>query len=530
MKIKITPYVPDEQFLKDNGVLFPRLIINQDGSWNFENYKNSGDAHKLVDYLKISGVDEFLTLFNGLYHKLWRIPGEKEKIIYRNNPEKMVVPEKYKAILNEKFWEDNGILFPEIIFPTKKDGRLSFINFHTVDEAKLVANYFKEMINLPSALKSYFRGIWLILKSNHELDSVYPKIQVKKRKRRPAINTVPYSEVIYSCRKPRFIPSDQFLKDNGILFPEVLFTKSGRPAWDNYTSLQDVQKIVDYMKDTIHCKSDLNNIFCGLAVTARSGGFIDDIVYPLPKLLKDKYKSVRSIQKFIDDHPEIECSNDFKLVDNRLYNYASNDLKCLNKLVYPSPKHRNWDFIESPEDVISFIRKEKLLNSTDLRHEFPSLERKIHMLEIKSSEYIMAFVNPFSGKSYMEAKTGVFLLDHGIKFDMEATFDETGLLRFDFWLPDYNLILEPGGDHHFISVNFNGGRFTDIEKQKNSDREKFEFCQKMGYKILYCFDLSYKESKDILNNEGYMGEYYTNLDEYFSKILEIVSQEQNKGA
>jgi len=120
MKIKVAPYVPDEQFLKDNGVLFPKLTINQDGSWNFENYKNSGDAQKLVDYLKISGVDEFLTLFNGLYHKLWRIPGEKEKIIYRNNPEKMVVPEKYKAILNEKFWEDNGVLFPEIIFPTKK--------------------------------------------------------------------------------------------------------------------------------------------------------------------------------------------------------------------------------------------------------------------------------------------------------------------------------------------------------------------------------------------------------------------------
>jgi len=50
------------------------------------------------------------------------------------------------------------------------------------------------------------------------------------------------------------------------------------------------------------------------------------------------------------------------------------------------------------------------------------------------------------------------LNEYKIKFEQEKTFDKcrsnkNRKLRFDFFLPDYNLLIEYDGEHHFAPVN-----------------------------------------------------------------------------
>ena len=53
----------------------------------------------------------------------------------------------------------------------------------------------------------------------------------------------------------------------------------------------------------------------------------------------------------------------------------------------------------------------------------------------------------------------------------------SGLLRFDFYLPDYNTCIEFQGLQHFKPIDFFGGEEDFIIQQKNDNKKK-EYCEK----------------------------------------------------
>lgn len=55
------------------------------------------------------------------------------------------------------------------------------------------------------------------------------------------------------------------------------------------------------------------------------------------------------------------------------------------------------------------------------------------------------------------------------------------LLFFDFYLPDYNLVIEFDGCHHFKIIDGDKDKFLEV---KYRDRIKNEFCQKNGIHLL----------------------------------------------
>lgn len=71
-------------------------------------------------------------------------------------------------------------------------------------------------------------------------------------------------------------------------------------------------------------------------------------------------------------------------------------------------------------------------------------------------------------KSKGEKITSIFLKNNNINFEIQKTFSDLKnkkLLRFDFYLPKNNILLEIDGEEHIRPVNFGG--ISDEDAQRN---------------------------------------------------------------
>lgn len=90
-----------------------------------------------------------------------------------------------------------------------------------------------------------------------------------------------------------------------------------------------------------------------------------------------------------------------------------------------------------------------------------------------------------------------------------------------FYFPEFNLVLEPGGDQHFILINKWGGE-DELKKIKERDKRKYDYCIQNGITILYYFEFSRKNIYSILSEDGYMGEWFIDFNLFTNRILEIM--------
>jgi very-short-patch-repair endonuclease len=96
---------------------------------------------------------------------------------------------------------------------------------------------------------------------------------------------------------------------------------------------------------------------------------------------------------------------------------------------------------------------------------------------------------------------------HNIEYEREKRFDglcgttKNSRLRYDFFLPEYNMLLEYDGEQHFYPVRTKGriDESTAIIKHKATkvnDKKKNKYAKQNGYKLLR---ISYKDYKNIEN-------------------------------
>lgn len=94
-----------------------------------------------------------------------------------------------------------------------------------------------------------------------------------------------------------------------------------------------------------------------------------------------------------------------------------------------------------------------------------------------------------------ERKIQNYLMKCGIKFTREKSFPDligrtpNSRLRYDFFLPDYNVLVEYDGQHHFSPIRIKGRLTTaqSIEKHratKRNDKKKNRYAAKKGIALL----------------------------------------------
>lgn len=95
-----------------------------------------------------------------------------------------------------------------------------------------------------------------------------------------------------------------------------------------------------------------------------------------------------------------------------------------------------------------------------------------------------------------------YLIEHKIKFIAQYSFKNTEIsrLRFDFYLPDLNIVIEYQGEQHYRAVSYWGGEKRFAQQQKN-DQRKRDFCKENNIQEI---EISYKENViDVLDKLFY---------------------------
>ena len=93
---------------------------------------------------------------------------------------------------------------------------------------------------------------------------------------------------------------------------------------------------------------------------------------------------------------------------------------------------------------------------------------------------------PVCKQSKMEIDIKQLLIDNNINFEQQKTWEwlvYKSNLKVDFYLPDYNVVIECQGQQHFEPVEFFGGKcaFEDTIKR---DSIKKEICEQHGIKVI----------------------------------------------
>lgn len=103
-------------------------------------------------------------------------------------------------------------------------------------------------------------------------------------------------------------------------------------------------------------------------------------------------------------------------------------------------------------------------------------------------------------KSFGEAKIQSILEELNIDFIREYTFSDLkgknnkGYLRFDFYLPQYNILIEYDGEQHFFSKNCGWNNQESLRRIQENDIIKNNYCKEHN---IFLIRIPYTEFNNI---------------------------------
>ena len=179
----------------------------------------------------------------------------------------------------------------------------------------------------------------------------------------------------------------------------------------------------------------------------------------------------------------------------------------LPKLDFPN-KIRSYTEYNDFESIQRFIEDNNVINKKDLHNRFPGLYIKYN--ELKNFwERDISFIKS-NLTSIGEKYIAVELIKRGVYFITQKTYPDLKnkeSLRFDFYLPKYNILIEHQGEGHFGK----GKYYT--EDVINSDILKHDYAEKNNIKLYY-----YTIYKSDYNKFGYMYDVITEIQDLIDNI------------
>ena len=115
---------------------------------------------------------------------------------------------------------------------------------------------------------------------------------------------------------------------------------------------------------------------------------------------------------------------------------------------------------------------------------------------------------PHCNESKLETTISDQLVKSNISFQIQQTWPwlvHLSKLRVDFYLPDYNIVIECQGLQHFEPVNHFGGEER-FKRNIENDKLKLKLCNEHGIKVVYfsnlststkCYQYPYKVYEDV---------------------------------
>ena len=171
------------------------------------------------------------------------------------------------------------------------------------------------------------------------------------------------------------------------------------------------------------------------------------------------------------------CKKEFEQMPSRLINQHIYGCGCS-----PTKKKTNKEFLSE--------LGEECLKEFEFLEEYKNIDTKIKIKHKKCgtvfelSPYKLIYRHNkkycpicYYKKSHGEIEIAAFLENKKINYYREYAFQDLSNRKFDFYLPEQNIIIEFDGEQHFKPVDFFGGEdsFKDLQKR---DYEKNQYCLK----------------------------------------------------
>jgi len=298
---------------------------------------------------------------------------------------------------------------------------------------------------------------------------------------------------------------------------KLSFPKSYKPknAYAHLKSVEAIQKFID--DNNILSPGDMEKRFRG-ANTMRSKLSVEDqnkIKWPqYSRISFRNIKTIEDLQRLIDKK-DIRQPIELKTkVSDSLYGlyYRKFSKEERSKIKWKNDrpvrklpeKSRDWSSIDNIEKLQQIVDDNQVVNKSDLNKRFRGLYEKF-----KDQLSKIKFVGPMtltSGEAFLIKK----LIMYNVNFLYQKTYSDckkTMACRFDFYLIDYNILLEYHGEAHFGD----GIRYT--EELIKNDKLKNKYAKDHEIPIYY-FTLN----KKLYNSVGYFSKVYTDVDELFSDM------------
>lgn len=128
--------------------------------------------------------------------------------------------------------------------------------------------------------------------------------------------------------------------------------------------------------------------------------------------------------------------------------------------------------------------------------------------------YFVTFANfknhnsrcPYCNESKGEKRISDYLNDKNIKYMSQYKFNnllgiKNGLLSYDFYLPEYNLLIEYQGEFHDGNITGSYKKDFDFKVQQEHDRRKREYAKNNNIKLLEIWYWNFNNIEEILDLE-----------------------------
>ena len=214
-----------------------------------------------------------------------------------------------------------------------------------------------------------------------------------------------------------------------------------------------------------------------------------------------------------------EFINKSNKIHNNKYNYSKvNYINTKKKIIIICLEH--GEFLQSPDAHLSgqgcskfsgkiidntedFIKKSQNIHDYFYQYyltKYVSTHSKVNIVCPKHGKFTQSPANHLKGKgcpkcrqSKGEMKIYNYLIENNIKFDNQKTFNECRdirVLKFDFYLTEYNICIEYDGEQHFQKCWFDKNDTKLIIRQKR-DLIKTTFCKKNNINLIR---ITYKDN------------------------------------
>ena len=333
-----------------------------------------------------------------------------------------------------------------------------------------------------------------------------------------------YSRVIRRCNvcgDVREVQAKSLLSDGGCRYCAILeLGKKKRKTHDEFmkemsAKLPNIEVLSEYKtridKMTFKCKIDgtiweaspnailAEEIGCPVCWKKARGhkdyeGFMQDINKKFPKIQSlSKFKNASDKGKF----KCLECDYEWEAVPSYLINRAKYGCpRCCGKARV------------SEEEMIARVKETnprvEYISGYTFMGERATFKCKLcgNVWDTRIYSILTGCGCPKCNMSHAEIRIEKYLKSANVNFEEQKVFEDCKnikVLPFDFYLPDYRILVEAQGMQHYEPVEYFGGekRFKRIQK---NDNIKKEYCKNNNIKLIEIPYTDFNRIEEILDN------------------------------